>query len=95
MNLTENGLSVMDIYSPRGTKVRFSWPNRGYDHHQELANKHLKVGEVYRVESTDVHDSSSTVCLCEFPGIKFNTIMFSDTRETCPHCGQIMKEQYA
>ena len=85
----------MDIDSPPGTKVRFSFPTHGYDHHQELAKEHLKEGEVYTVRDTDVGDSSSKVCFDEIPGVWFNTVLFSDTRPVCPHCGQIMKEQYA
>lgn len=68
---------TMDIESEEGTLVRFSHPENGYTHHQEQAKKFLEVGEVYTVEHVDIHSWHSDVYLKEFPGEKFNTVLFS------------------
>jgi len=67
----------MDIYSPPGTKVKFKFPNAGYDPDVELAAKHLKIGATYTVARTTVHRSSTDVELVEHPGILFNSAHFS------------------
>ena len=68
----------MDIYSEPGTKVIFENPDNGWSHDQEKAKAHLTVGEMYTVQITEVHSSHSHVILKEFPGIKFNTVMFEN-----------------
>jgi hypothetical protein len=65
----------MDIYSKPGTKIVFINKN-GYDHERESANKILKVGQIYTVESIDVRSFVSYVKLEEVPGKGFNTVMF-------------------
>lgn len=67
----------MGIYSPRGTRVRFTGYG-GYDHDQKHARQHLNVGNIYTVESTDVGDWSTRICLQEVPGQRFNSVMFAD-----------------
>ena len=75
MNKNTQQLYRMNIYSAKGTKVIFDNPDAGYDYDQELAKKHLKVGNVYTVEFTEVFDSSTTVY---FEGFKsgFNSVLF-------------------
>lgn len=66
----------MDIYSPPGTKVVFAHPDWGYPYHQEVAAKHLKLGEKYTVDKTDPGDWSTRVYLREVPGVAFNSVLF-------------------
>lgn len=66
---------VMNINAGRGTQVRFVRPGAGWSHDQEQAQK-LIVGKVYTVHHTDVHSSSTSLYLIEFPGEKFNTVQF-------------------
>lgn len=69
---------VMGIYSLPGTKVRFAFPDNGWPFDKELAAKLLVVDEVYTVERTNVGGSSSDVFLREVPGVRFNTVLFTD-----------------
>jgi hypothetical protein len=68
----------MDIYSRRGTKVVFCFPQNGYDFDKDIANKCLFVGHIYTVDWIDVHSCSSSVHLVEVPGVSFNTVLFGD-----------------
>lgn len=68
----------MNIYAKPGTKIKFSRPTAGYEHHQETAARYLTVGNVYTVHETDVGGWHTDVYLTEFPGIAFNSVMFSD-----------------
>lgn len=67
----------MNIYAPAGTKVRAVYkdgkPQNGYDHHKDTVAKHLKEGEWYTVESTDVGNWHTDVYLQEFPKVAFNS----------------------
>ncbi len=65
----------MNIFAEPGTKVRFLDKN-GHPTKREHAAKLLDTEQVYTVESTEVHSSSSTVTLVEVPLRKFNTVMF-------------------
>lgn len=67
----------MDIRSPRGTKVRFSFPENGYKGDQDWAKRFLTVGNIYTVHFVDVSGWSSEVFLAEFPDKGFNTVLFS------------------
>jgi hypothetical protein len=71
----------MNIYSEIGTKVIFDNPNNGYPGDQEQCRNLLLPGEVYTVRCTEVGRSSSNVYLEEYPGVRFNTCMFSDYEE--------------
>lgn len=46
----------------------------GYESDKEWVKKHLKIGEIYHVEGTEVHDWNTIVYLKEFPGIPFNSV---------------------
>lgn len=68
----------MDIYAKQGTKVVFSHPKAGYTHHQEVAAQHLKEGETYTVDHTEVDRWHTDVFLSEVPGVAFNSVHFDD-----------------
>jgi hypothetical protein len=68
----------MDIHAKPGTKIKFAFPNAGYEPDQELARKHLKVGKIYTVAYTSVHRNYTNVYLKEVPGVKFNSVLFND-----------------
>ena len=67
----------IDIYSKEGTKVKYTGEG-GYDHHKEYANKHLKVGEIYTIDYTDVGGWHTDVYLKEVPDKAFNSVHFVD-----------------
>jgi hypothetical protein len=65
---------LMCIYSPPGTKVRFTGKN-GQEIERERALLVLAVGSVYEVTSTDVGKCKSWTALVGVKGF-FNTVMF-------------------
>jgi hypothetical protein len=65
----------MDIYSPKGTKVKFT-ANGGYDLEIERSKKILSLNSIYTVSRVDVGDWYSSVVLEEFPDESFNTVLF-------------------
>lgn len=67
---------LMDITSPRGTKVRFAYPTHGYPKQGEDALRLLELNKVYTVEYTTIGGGYSTVKLCE-SHIHFNTVLFA------------------
>lgn len=73
--------STMNIYAKRGHKVKYCYPNNGYDYDRELCNKHLTQNSVYTVEFFEVESFSSRIYLQEVPEIAFNTVMFCDYTE--------------
>lgn len=66
----------MDICSKIGSKVKFARVKAGYKHHQETAEKHLKLGETYEVERIDTGGWHTDVYLKEVPNVSFNSVMF-------------------
>ncbi len=68
----------MNILAAPGTKVRFSFPNNGYEPDQQLAGKHLTVGAEYTVAGTEVGGWRTEVSLAEVPGLRFNSVLFED-----------------
>ena len=71
----------MEIFAPKGHKVKLEHPNAGYEYQQETAREHLKVGEVYTVDHTVVGSCHTTVYLQEVPGVAFNSVLFDDVDE--------------
>lgn len=69
----------MNIYSKEGSKLIYLGKN-GEDYEREKANLFLKKGETYTVDRIDLHRSFSLVYLKEFPGMRFNTVMFRNRR---------------
>lgn len=72
----------MDINAPEGTKVKPLFDSdgkimNGYDHDIEHAMKHLKQGETYTVDRTEIHSWHTKVYLQEIPGVPFNSVHFT------------------
>lgn len=65
---------------PRGRKVMFLAKN-GYDSELEHAKKLFKYGDTLTVKEIYVGSWSSDVEFEEYPGKKFNTVMFADIDE--------------
>ena len=61
-----------------GNLVKFSYPKNGYEHHQEKAAQYLTAGEVYTIYEVVIDSWHTDVYLKEFPGVAFNSVMFSD-----------------
>jgi hypothetical protein len=73
-----------DNNEPKGTKVIYAHPNKGYLNHKERAAAYLKVGEAYTIESTDEGSWHTDFYLQEFPGISFNSVLFCNA--ACQRC---------
>ena len=79
-NIEINGVTLMDIESKKGTKVRFiaknpeSW-GIGSDN-----AKHLVFGKIYTVDHTDIHSWHTEVYLEEIPGIAFGSTWFEEIK---------------
>lgn len=72
---------IVDIFKLKpGSKIRFSYPNNGYDYEILEASKLLTVGNIYIVKSVDIHSSSTEIYLEGFHSC-FNCVMFSDVKE--------------
>ena len=71
-----NSRVTMDIYSPRGSKIKFIYPDSGLDGDIEVAKNHLTIGQIYTVNRTIVHGSVTFVYLTEVPDIPFNSVQF-------------------
>lgn len=67
----------MNIYARYGDKVRFTGKD-GYPHENQYANEILTVGGIYTIDHTNVHSSSTSIQLVEFPNEFFNSVMFED-----------------
>ena len=72
----------IDIYSKEGTKVRYTGSG-GYTYERYYANKHLKVGEIYTIDHTNVFDYHTDVYLKEVPDKAFNSVHFVDAEPYC------------
>ena len=71
----------MNIYALEGHKVRVSNLSGGYEYHQKVANQHLKVGNEYTVERTEVDSWHTDVFLKEIPNVAFNSVFFENVEE--------------
>lgn len=65
----------MNIYSSKGTKVRYTGKN-GYDSDLHQANDYLIVGEIYTVKKTNVGSFHTSVLLEEVDNQWFNSAHF-------------------
>lgn len=74
---------IMSCYAVPGTKVRFAYPNNGYEYQQETAAKYLTIGAVYTVHHTSVGGFSTSVWLEEIgiDTVSFNSVMFEEVTE--------------
>lgn len=70
----------MDIYTKRGQKVIVSkvTAHNGYDSQKEDVAKHLEIGKIYNVESTNVSQSSTSIVLKQFPDKNWDSVNFID-----------------
>lgn len=69
----------MEIYATPGAKVIMDYPDAGWPHDQRtIKSNGLVEGQTYTVDHTEVHSSSTTLFLSEFPGVRFNTVNFCD-----------------
>lgn len=64
------------FYAPPGTGISYTGRG-GYKYERESAAAALNIGQVYTLEHVEIKSSSSYLTLKEFPGKKFNTVMFS------------------
>jgi len=67
----------MNINTKEGTKIIFLGRN-GRDMHLEIAKKILTPRKTYTVKETNVYGWYTDVVLKEFPGRKFNSVMFEE-----------------
>jgi len=70
----------MNIYAINGHKIKCTYLDLGYNYQIERAHKHLKLGQVYTVDYTEVHNESTDVFLLEIPDIAFNSTCFEDVQ---------------
>ena len=68
----------MNIYALKGHKVRLVYTEMAYHYQTEDIKKHLKLGDIYIVEKTEVYGEFTNVYLQEVPGISFNSTAFED-----------------
>lgn len=71
-------MDCMNIYVKKGTKIKYSNPNAGYETDKKEAMKYLKVGNVYTVEHTSVNSWITYVYLKEIPTRPFNSVIFEE-----------------
>ena len=68
----------MPIDTAPGTAVRYAYPKNGGGYEGKRAEAlGIRVGDVLTVDCTDIHRSSTTLYLREFPGEPFNTVNFA------------------
>ena len=79
---------TMNIFALEGHKVRLKTLNAGYDFDKELIKEHLELREIYTVDYTVVHNSSTDVYLKEVPAIPFNSVFFEDLDPQSPEDDQ-------
>lgn len=69
----------MNIYAKRGDRVTYLDKN-GYDHDRKQAAKAgITLGRILTVDFTDPGNCHTDVVFQEFPGERFNSVMFEDT----------------
>lgn len=71
----------MRIDAPKGTKIKYSFEQNGYPHDQTHAQKFLKLGEVYTVKKTVIHNWTTDVWLEEIPTTVFNSVHFEEVED--------------
>lgn len=72
----------MNIYAKKGTKIIGLFENNviigGYELDKKNASEHIKEGEIYTVNYTDVGSWHTDVFLEEIQGRCFNSVHFAD-----------------
>jgi hypothetical protein len=74
-------VSYMNIWTKKGSKIRFTNPNVGYDYDIKNAKKYLKLKKYYIIKRISVGQSRTEVELEGIPDIRFNAIMFSNVKK--------------
>ena len=62
-------------------KVKYAYPNNGYDSDKEQCNKLLDPNKVYTVVTADEGSWHTDYYLKEFPNEAFNSVMFEEVKE--------------
>ena len=70
--------NTMDINTPIGSKVRFSFLENGIASDVETAKKYLKENEIYTIKKIYIGGWRTDIILEEFPGIEFNSVQFEN-----------------
>jgi len=72
----------MNIYAKSGTKIRYTNESisaeRYVGNSDFPASKILTLGDTYTLEVAYAGDSTTEVFLKEFPGIRFNSVLFEE-----------------
>jgi hypothetical protein len=71
-----NNHILMDIRSPKDTKVKFIEQNPSSYYIDKSNAKLLMFNEIYTVDHTEVHSCYTIVFLEEYPGVEFNSVWF-------------------
>lgn len=72
---------IMDIHSPVGSKLIFSFPRNGYPSDVAEAGRRLVEGQTYTLSRIEVHGSHTNVWLKELPDYgSFNSVQFSNAQ---------------
>ena len=68
----------MDIYAKSGHRVIVSkqTAHNGYDSDKGDVEKHLEIGKIYNIHSTNVSQSSTSIVLQQFPDKNWNSVNF-------------------
>ncbi len=74
MTLDPKDVAVLNC-SP-GDKLRFAYPNNGYESDQVSAKKHLELDKVYTLSRIRVDKWFTVVMLEEVPDVRFNSVLF-------------------
>lgn len=74
----------MSIHAAPGTRVRYDFPDAGYEEDRRLATKHLTVGAEYTVEATAISGFKTVVLLTEAPDEWFNSVHFAEAEAPEP-----------
>lgn len=70
--------NTMDINTPIGSKVRFSFPENGVCSDVEIAKKYLNENEIYTIKNIYISGCRTNIIFEEFPGIEFNSVQFEN-----------------
>lgn len=71
---------TMNIKTKPGEKIVFQFPKNGRQSDIEHAAEYLELGKEYTLEDIYVHQSCTDVYLKEVPGVKFNSVHFSNVK---------------
>lgn len=67
----------MNIYAKAFTRIKYTGKH-GSEFDKKHANKHLKIGETYTIDYTDICEWHTDVYLKEVPNEYFNSVHFEN-----------------